>query len=157
MEGVAAAASVTAILALAGQSIDGIKKLRDFFSDIGSASKTVDIFLHDINGLLEILQHVADLLAKIPEGHTGSNVASLHIELEDCSNDVFGWLEIARGLRPGSDKGGKMWFKSFWLAVNKNSVQDIRKEMGRHRRAIGLGLSVIGRYNQSSISSWTGG
>ena len=152
MDGVTAAASVAGILTLVGQSIQGIKMLREFFSDIGSASKTADVFLRDINGLLKVLQQVADLLAKTPEDHTESNVASLQIELEDCSNDVFGWLDTARKLRPGSGKGGKQWFKCFWLAVNKKSVQDIREEISRHQQAISLGLSVLGRYNNLQFS-----
>ena len=62
MEIVAAVSSVAGILSLTGQSIQGIITLKSFFSDISTASDTIDRFIRDVNGLLKVLYDVERLL-----------------------------------------------------------------------------------------------
>ena len=151
MEVVSAAASIAGILSLAGQSINGIIQLRGFFSDIASASRTIERFLRDISSLLRVLHDVEHLFSQLStsefDGITRTNSASLQVELEDCQKDVFQWLRLARDLRPASNRGRKSWFKRFWIGVSQAAVNDIRVELGRHRHAIQLNLTVIGRYS----------
>ena len=150
MDVVSAVSSVAGILSVVGQSIDGIIKLINFFSDVISASRTIECFLRDIKSLLLALNDVEDLLSQlytsILSGHPQTNVTSLQIELEDCYKDVCQWLKIASNLRPSSSVGAKAWFKKFWISVKQDSVKDIQSEIGRHKQAIQLNLAIIGRY-----------
>ena len=151
MDIVAVAASIAGILGLVGQSINGIIQLKGFFSDVASASRTIERFLRDINSLLHVLHDVDRLFSQLSasefSGTARANSASLLVELEDCHNDVFEWLKLARDLRPASNRGRKSWFKRFWIGVNQASLKNIRMELERHRQAIQLNLAVIGRYS----------
>lgn len=155
MDVVTVIASIAGILGLAGQSINGIIQLRGFFSDVASASRTIERFLRDINSLLHVLHDVESLFSQLSasefDGTPSTNSASLQVELEDCRKDVFEWLKVARDLRPASSQGRKSWFKKFWIGVNQASMDTIRIELERHRRAIQLNLAVIGRYSTKQI------
>ena len=145
METLAATASIAGILSLVGQSIEGLKKLKDFYSLLSSASRTVYRFLHDINTLLKTLQNIENLLSMWPPEKKDVNITSLSIQLEECSKNIGIWLETASRMRLATDKGGKAWFKRFWVAVNDDAVKDIKLEIDRHRHALNISLAVIGR------------
>ena len=146
MEAVAAAASIAGIITVVGQSIDGLIKFSDFFSDISSASKTISRLLNDINSLIQVLENIGNVLEQARARRKNQNFASLDIKLEDCAKDVQIWLATARLLRPGSDSGGKAWLRKFRLAVNNTAIQTIREEIGKHRQTLCLSLAVFGRY-----------
>jgi hypothetical protein len=100
MEAVAAASSIAGLVSLAGQALEGILKLRGFFKDCASASKTVDRFLRDLNSLIQTLEDVKSLVPRLEKvaSSTFNNktmITSLQIQLEDCSKDVYEWVRIA--------------------------------------------------------------
>lgn len=145
MEVVGAAVSIAGILTLVFQSIDGLNKFKELFSDASSASRTISRLLDDINSLIRVLEDVRDILEQFEAQKKGKNFASLDIKLADCSKDIKIWLSTARLLRPSGEHGGRAWLKKFRLAVNKDAIQTIRDEIGRHRQIICLSLSVLGR------------
>ena len=149
MEGLAAASSVTGVLSLAGQTIDGIVKLHCFFKDVSSASRTIGRFLQGINQLIKLIEDVKTLLLSVAESPTqlGADfeIAALDIQLEDCSRDVYRWLKLARDHHPGFSTGTKAGFKKFWVAVNKGEVRGISEDIREHRHGIVASLSVLGR------------
>lgn len=106
MEAVAAAASIAGIITLAAQAIDGLQTLHSFFLDISTASKIISRLLSDINSLINVLRNIDNVLSHVETQRQNQNFASLDIKIEDCTKDVKGWLEIAKALRPGSEKGG---------------------------------------------------
>jgi len=112
MKAVAAAASMAGILTLAAQSISGVQRLSRFFSNVASASKTAQRFVYDLDLLLQVLQDVKILLDSTPSSRTDLNLVPLQIQLEDCTNDVHGWLGMTNSLRPASNAGLKTWFIS---------------------------------------------
>ena len=146
MEAVAAAASIAGIITVVGQSIDGLIKFSDFFSDISSASKTIGRLLADINSLIQVLEDIGDVLERAQARRRDKNLAALDIKLADCAKDVQVWLATARLLRPSSDSGGKALLRKFRLAVNNTAIQTIREEIGRHKQTLCLSLAVFGRY-----------
>ena len=149
MEAVAAAASIAGIITVVGQSIDGLIKFSDFFSDLSSAPKTITRLLNDINSLIQVLEDIRNVFEQAQARRSGRNLAQLDIKLEDCAKDVQVWLATARLLRPGgSDTGGKAWLRKFRLAVNNTAIQTIRDEIGRHKQTLCLSLAVFGRYIQ---------
>ena len=146
MEVVAAAASVAGIITLVFQSIDGLTRFKELFADASSASRTINRLLGDINSLIQTLENVRDVLEQFEAQKKEKNFASLDIKLADCSRDVHVWIATAKILRPSAEHGGKAWLKKFRLAVNSNGIQTIRDEIGRHRQALCLSLTVLGRY-----------
>ena len=152
MEAVAAAASIAGIITVVGQSIDGLIRFSDFFSDVSSASKTITRLLNDINSLIRVLEDIRKVLERARARQRDQNLASLDIKLEDCAKDVQVWLATARLLRPGSESGGKVWIRKFRLAVNSTAIQTIREEIGRHEKTLCLSLEVFGRYTKSTLS-----
>lgn len=146
MEAVAAAASIAGIITLVFQSIDGLFKFKELFSDTSAASKTVSRLLNDINSLIQVLENVKDVLEQFHMQKKDKNFASLDVKLMDCSKDVQFWLATARILRPSSEQGGRAWLKKFRLAANKDAIRTIRDDIGRHRQIICLSLAVLGRY-----------
>lgn len=145
MEAVAAAASIAGIITLVFQSIDGLQKFKELFSDASSASRTISRLLDDINSLIQVLEEVREIVEQFEAQKKEKNFASLDIKLADCSRDIQIWLSTARILRPSAEHGGRAWLKKFRLAVNKDAIQTIRDEISRHRQIICLSLSVLGR------------
>ena len=152
MEAVAAAASIAGIVTVVGQSIDGLIKFSDFFSDLSSAPKTITQLLDDINSLIQVLRNIGDLLEQAEARRPDQNFALLDVKLEDCAKDVQVWLATARVLRPASNSGGKAWLKKFRLAVNNTAIQTIREEIGKHNQTLCLSLAVFGRYKDHLLS-----
>jgi hypothetical protein len=153
MDGLAAASSVAGVLSLAGYTIDGIVRLHDFFKDVSSASRTIEIFLKSINSLIKLMEDVKTLLESLAERGTlpgvdigeGMKIAALQIQLEDCSKDVYIWLNLARQHHPGFCTGSRAGFRKFWVAVKKTSVRGIIEDIREHRHGILASLSVLGR------------
>lgn len=149
MEVLGAVSGVAGLASLTGQCITGLQALRKLYEDIAAASKTVEAFLRDIDSLLRSLHDVRALLDKINAQAApvvdDVSTLSLKIQLEDCNADIGGWLETARSFRPSNGKGGRAWFRRFWLAVNKDCVGTVRTEMHQRRTEIALSLSTLGR------------
>lgn len=147
MELVGAAASITGILAFAGQAIQGIQKLRNIFQDCATASKSIDRFLRDLNTLIQCLE-VKDIVAKLNNASgfvPDSLLTSLEIQLEDCSKDVHLWVTKAGEAHPGFTSGTKAVFKKLLVALKKDDYYDVYREISSHRHNIMAKLSVIGR------------
>lgn len=151
MEAVAAAATIAGLISLAGQALEGIVQLHGFFKDCASASKTIDRFLRDLNSLIQAIEDVKAIVARLENvsASTFDNrtiLSSLQIQLEDCSKDVYEWVRIASELHVKFTTGGKAVFRRFLVAVNKESITDIFREIGNHKDGLILKLSLIGRY-----------
>lgn len=149
MEAVAAVSSIAGILSLVGQTLNGIIILRGLFKDCESASKSITSFLKRINDLIQCLQDVQELMKKLEESPSkavsDTILASLQIQLDDCSKDMYMWLKIGRDLIPDSSTGTKAVFKKFLVALEKQKVKDIYEEISAHKDNINTKLSVIGR------------
>jgi hypothetical protein len=150
MEVIASVASVGGIVSLAGQTLTGITTLRDFFTNWSSASKTIERFLRELNTLILAVEHVKELATSTNEAlgraSSSSILASLRIQVEDCSNDVYRWLEIARRYQPDANSGAKASFKKFLVALNKQGLTDIFTAISAHKESLVLKMSVVGRY-----------
>jgi hypothetical protein len=97
MEVVAAVSSVAGIASLAGQSLNGLTKLYEFFQGCQNASKTISRFLFELTSLEKAIREVEDLVSKIgnslqkPEE---SILISLRFHLEDCATDLASWFSF---------------------------------------------------------------
>ena len=145
MEAIAAISSIAGILSLLGQAIDSTTKLRNFLSEVSSASETASQLLHDLDCLLQTLDAVTSLVKLLPLEFKNPSVVSLHLRIQAYTKDVFNWFKVAKDIRPAQD-GTKAWFKKLWVATNIKSIRDIRDELDRHKHTISLDLTIIGRY-----------
>ena len=147
MEAIAVAASIAGLLSLAGQCVNGAETLKNLFAEVGATSKTIDAFLQDINSLLRTLHDVEELVEAMSRAteHTDSSLdaASLQIQLEDCLRSIASWLRTAKDIKPISGNGAKSWARRFWIAVNKESMSSIRKEISRRRIEISTSLLIL--------------
>lgn len=144
MEVVAATASVAGILTLVGQTISGVKKLSDFYSDVSTASRTACHLLRDVNALLKVLFDIQTLAGRLPTIFDDLQIASLRILLEDCSQDVQRWILAVIETYPVPKSGTKAYLRKIKIGMNKKKIEDIRIEIDRNRQALTISLAVLG-------------
>lgn len=149
MEVVAAVSSIAGIVALAGQVLSGIVALQGVFDTYIQASRTIEKFVSALKSLLDTIQEVKDLVQKLERASTfiaKSILLSLQTQLEDCSQDVLQWAQVARANRVGrTGSSFDTVFKKFLVALKKDSIDTIFKEIAAHQDSISIKLSVIGR------------
>lgn len=152
MEVVGAAAGVAGLIGLAGQTIQGIIKLKTFFGDLSRSQTTILEFLYDIESLNHTLADVRSLLSKIQTQATISSsdgsVTTLEAYLVVCSTDIKEWIKIAEKIDPASRNRAEAIFKQFQVAVNKRGISDIGRRVTNHQQRIGTSISVLGRYKR---------
>lgn len=161
MEAVAAAASVAGIVALSGECLTAILKIRNFYSDITWASKDIDAFVKRIDSLSKVLEGVKEICASIestePSSQPTFNIAGLQFQVEDCAKDLNRWLEIGQKLHPtkwpeGPERGTLATFRKFRAAADKRSVKGMQEQLASSERAINSCLAVIGRSDSCNTS-----
>ena len=149
MEVLATASSIAGLLSLAGQCVLGAQNLRSLYQDIVAASRTVETFMKDVNGLLRTLEDVKALLEKIQRQAPGIvdevSLTSLKLQLEDCDHDIGSWLRTARSTKPVGGKGTRAWFRRFWMAMDMQSTTNVRADMQKRRIEVAVALSTLGR------------
>ena len=149
MEAIAAASSVAGLLGLAGSCLSAAQSLFKLYQDIRAASKTVEIFIKDINGLIRTLHDVQGQLQTIERNSSlefhDLHLTTLRLQLNDCNGDMQSWLATAEKYRPSTSSGGKKWFKKFWTAINEDSVKNVSTEIRARRSEIDSALAVLGR------------
>ena len=147
MEVVAAVASVAGILSLLGESLDGTKKLRWFFSDMKSAPIIISDCLNDIDSLLTTIHFIREVITRLPLDVKDDPIARLQTQLKEYVTNIPRWLKTLRTHHPASDSGlnSWVWVKKVWVALDINSVKEIRTELCRHKQDLVLNLSILGR------------
>ncbi|KAK6428102.1 hypothetical protein LTR95_015758 [Oleoguttula sp. CCFEE 5521] len=149
MELVGVAGSIGGLLGLAGQCVEVAITLRTFWQDIKAASNTAANFLNDLNSLIQTLTDIKKLLESVRDEPAlrdcGLDAVTLRLHLEGCDGELRRWIATARKSRPENGKGVKHWFKSFIVAMNKESLRDIRREIQSRRQCLDLALGVLGR------------
>jgi hypothetical protein len=74
-----------------------------------------------------------------------SVLASLRIQIDDCSKDVYIWIEEASLCHPGFSSGNKASFKKFLVALENRQITDIYQDISNHKENIVAKLTVVGR------------
>lgn len=149
MEVFGAATGIAGLISLAGQTIQGIIKLKTFFVDVSRSQKTIAEFLHDIECLNRTLEDVRSLLLKMQRqtiiSNSDGSVTTLEAYLKDCSTDIKEWIKVAEKIDPASKTGAEAFFKRFRVAVNKRGISDLGRRVTNHQQRIGTSISVLGR------------
>jgi hypothetical protein len=103
------------------------------------AVKSLERTIRDVESLLESIKC-------IPEAPAESNV-------EDCKKDIEIWIREARSSQPGIGLGAASVFRKFLVAVRKQSIEDVFREMAAYKESISLSLIATGRLVRGGIAS----
>lgn len=169
MEALAGAASIAGILSLAVQGIQAINTLHEYYQDC--TDEAAQQFLHELSVSARIFQDVKELCDRL-KGHvsaSGSQIrlASLQVQVEDCTADLQVWLKTAkridlRGgllqqhsarlqhLRPNST-GSKRQFSTLFntvlrkknLIATKPARKAIQERFQTHQRNVQTALAIL--------------
>jgi hypothetical protein len=106
-------------------------------------------WLQDLNSLLQVLEEVKALIAKLddlPGDSQLSLLASLQTDVDVCSKDVHAW-ETKAGERHllFTGAGSKRAFKKLLVAINKRDSVVAYLMLSRHRENITAKLALVGR------------
>lgn len=157
MEVLAAVASVAGVLSLTIDGIETIGKLKAFCDDFKTCNKLASEFFHDLTVLATLLGNVKGLCTKLNMTNVAQkpdfHLASMQIQVEDCTHDLERWLDVARRYERGiPDRGQhksrlsvRAAFKAFTVAVDKESRVAVRTRFGEHMENIQASLSLLGR------------
>lgn len=147
--GIASVAGAVGILAIVGQSIDGILKLKRFFHEIQAAPKTVSNFLGDLESLQGTLVAIRGLIEKIPEEWLVDDkeitVDVLASQAEKCRDDIKVWENDAARLNVRSGKALEAFFKKLRVAGDASTFSEFHRKVASHQQGIQISLDVLGR------------
>lgn len=152
MEGVAIASSFAGILSCAGQSINGIIKLKAFFSDVSSAPRRISELIRELDDLRDVMtqiEQLVEMLEQTPEsklrGTYSLNTAALRDHTKSCAKNIGDWVAFAERLDPRTEKGIRAFFKKLKVASDKRGFEEFGNKISCHQQRIGISLSVLGR------------
>jgi hypothetical protein len=106
MEALGTVASVAGILSLAIQGIQAIQTLHDLYQHC--TDEAAQQFLHELGVSARILCDVKELCDRSERHASGSRsqirLASLQVQVEDCTADLETWLKTAKRIDSRSDR-----------------------------------------------------
>jgi hypothetical protein len=149
MEALGVAASIVGIVSIAIQGIDSIQKLRDFCHDFSTINQASQEFQKQLVYLDSILKEVRKVCSQLEDANytkkNDFNLATLLIQVEDCTADLSQWNAIAdRLVRKKVEKGSvRNVFESFLKAINKRAISDASRQTDVHLNNIHLALSTL--------------
>jgi hypothetical protein len=150
MEALGVAASIVGIVSIAIQGIDSIQKLRDFCHDFSTINQASREFQKQLVYLDSILKEVRKVCSQLEDANytkkNDFNLATLLIQVEDCTADLSQWNAIADHLvRSKVEKGRSVRnvFESFLKAINKRAISDASRQTDVHLNNIHLALSTL--------------
>ena len=150
MEVLGVTASIVGIISFAVKGLALISDLREFCNEF-SEEATKD-FLHDLDISARILVEAKVLCEKIdylfPNRSSDFRIASLQVQVEDCTRDLQQLLVDAQQRQKFRKK--IRVFKDFLDLVSKNSRTGSRERFRMHQENMKTALSMIGRYYKES-------
>ncbi|KAI1391547.1 uncharacterized protein F4822DRAFT_189004 [Hypoxylon trugodes] len=154
MEIVASAASVTGILAFAGQALSGLLALKEFLEAIKYAPEETKALLDNIRGLHKVLDGSRDLISQCANNsHPAlqSALSQLSASIQNCSFEIGCWYREPK-LQQMQTIGVNRWkvmVQRVSQAGNKELWQRLSRRVSAQRDRLILDLSLLGRiYDQ---------
>jgi hypothetical protein len=101
--------------------------------------------LLDVKNLYKQIQDAENLA---PMG--GFRLASLQLQIEECTTDLQGWLALTQrfkkfGVREQDKPMRHKWARMCMETVTKNTRGDLRKRFRSHQENMKIALSMLGR------------
>lgn len=172
MEAVAAAASVAGILSLTIHGIQTINSLCSLYNHC--TDEVTQTFIHELTVSARILTDVKNLCDKVE--HTDSRsrneirLATLRIQVEDCTADLELWLRTARRIDDRATRLNRNKFirklgsthdaprrqivtlinavlKTSMTVVTKSARVAVQDSFRKHQYNVQIALSMLGRYD----------
>ena len=170
MDAVAAAASIAGILSLTLQGIQAINTLRSFYNHC--TDEAAQDFIHELGVSGRILTDVKHLCEKIKQtdGRFRNEIrlASLQVQIEDCTADLQLWLRTARKIDQRTNRLNENKFfkkvestsifprrqivtlinavyKTSMMVVTKQVRCAVQERFQQHQKNVQIALSMLGR------------
>jgi hypothetical protein len=147
--GIASVAGAVGILAIVGQSIDGILKLKKLFDGIHAAPKTVSNFMRELDSLQGILVAIKELIERIPKewlmGDEAISVDVLASQVEKCRDDIKVWENDAAKLNVKSSRALDAFFQKLRVVGDASAFSEFHRKVASHQQGIQLSLDILGR------------
>ena len=150
MEAVAAVSSIAGIISLTIQGLQLIEKLKVFCAGLDGTE--TQLFVKDLITSARILLDVKNLCKQIQDAESlapmgGFRLASLQLQVEECTTDLQGWLDLTQ--RPNKfgvpERTRYKLARMYMEAVTKNTRGDLRKRFRSHQENMKIALSMLGR------------
>ena len=144
MDGLSAAASGIAVVSIAIQLAESVKKLHDFWSSVKDAPDEVRAFRKDLGLLSTILSKI-----EREENQYGTSPETLEV-LENCKEQVASLTALVRNISPGFEAASRRARK--WSALKAAFKKDKRLEFRDCLRETKITL-ILARQSSRSVSS----
>lgn len=145
MEAIAATASISALVEVAGQSVKLILKLNHLWTSLVHAPAEIDELIQGLKLLEEVLQHTETIAAKYRalDSSPSSTVTSLHQAVKLCRDQLIKWLEEAENLRPNDIQRPRRWMKKLKAVSHQPRVHQVGEKVRTHLGKITLLVNLL--------------
>jgi hypothetical protein len=151
MELVGAAASVTGILAFAGQAISGVSKVVTFFNGMKKARKKTEMLVKDLSSLKETLENVNVLLKFLESDEQQYSPISILFVIgkpvEDCTIDIAEMEKVVEEFSLGANSFKLTSLsKRTEIALEQLPSDEIRQKILLHYQRINGSIALFNKY-----------
>ncbi|KAI9801090.1 MAG: hypothetical protein M1833_002958 [Piccolia ochrophora] len=142
---VAAAASISSLIALTGQTIDALFKLSNFFRRLSHIFNDLQTLLEDLASLRNVLQAVERTARRAQSelADDQSTIDLLHKELQSCRVHLQQWMITIREVDGRDEKALSRWWKKFRAAGGQARLRSTRDAISSHRAQIAFLLNIV--------------
>ncbi|KAH8880817.1 hypothetical protein GQ53DRAFT_522314 [Thozetella sp. PMI_491] len=155
MEVVAVVASLTGIIAFAGQAAEGLATLKSLINDIKQGQHGLSEVLQEIEDFENVLEELPALLTSLTacadaaaDQHLAASIDRLGDDVLACVGEIETWkndLSPALSTVPRSKKGLR-WFKTIsQFRLSKDKAVEMRTKLLARKIGLQLRLSVTAR------------
>lgn len=149
MEIAASVASVTGILAFAGQALSGLMALKEFVEAVKHAPEERDELLDDIQALHRIIDASTDLISQCtnnPHPPLQGALTQLSGSIQTCSVQIDCWRCEPKLQQNAGLSNWRGLLQRINHAGNKEMWQSLSRKVSAQRERISLELSFLGRW-----------
>lgn len=164
MEAVGVAASITGILAFAGQSLKGLGILIEFIQDSKDAPDKIKAAVRDFEDLLSVLETIQVVVGRLQDEPTTTSEAAGQIDktttlpndelismlyrtVQGCRDEIIKW---SRKVLKSDVQMGSIFTVAFkrmkFAVVGKNDFNDLWRSMWSQRQVLTLLLTTLNTY-----------
>ena len=145
MDGLSTAASVVAIVTIAGQSIKGITKLTGLYKNSADAVSSAATLVSNLHSLLAAVRNVEktaiEVNSLLPQQE--EILLRLREELTNCDSDIEVWLREAVAFEDNCKPGLRRWLTKAKAISKKTQVENTIRIVCSHRDQIEFLLGLL--------------
>jgi hypothetical protein len=150
MEIVAFSATVTGILAFAGQALKGVLALKSLAESVRNAPKDMEIIIGDIDSLLQVLEASRNIISSYDttlrfDPRLQKSLVQLGDIIQSCGKEAVAWRDHEALRYHGARRGWKMLLSLTLHEGHKDSLAQLSRRISAQTDKLSLGHSLLGR------------